>query len=30
MDFKGFGASLYAYRLYKRETWDGETEYDVG
>lgn len=21
MDFKGFGGSLYAYRLYKRETW---------
>lgn len=30
MDFKGFGGSMYAYRLYKRDTWDGETEFDAG
>jgi len=30
MDFKGFGGSLYAYRLYKRNTFDGETVFDLG
>lgn len=30
MDFKGFGGSLYAYRLYKRNTWEDEVEFDMG
>jgi hypothetical protein len=29
MDFKGFGGSLYAYRLYKRDTWEPETFFDM-
>jgi hypothetical protein len=28
MNFKGFGGSLYAYRLYKRFTFDDETKFD--